>query len=63
MTFVHAYIDSEPSMVLIEAKKGGKTGLNLTRPLIIYKSRTDCDYTDDMDFIMENGVFPKDFKR
>ncbi len=63
MTFVHAYTDSEPSMVLIEAKKGGKTGLNLTRPLIIYKSRTDCDYTDDMDFIMENGVFPKDFKR
>lgn len=63
MTFVHADTDSEPSMVLIEAKKGGKCGLKLTAPLIIYKDKTHKSYTDDMDYIMEHGSFPDKFLR
>lgn len=63
ITFVHADTESESSMVLIEAKLGGKSGTQLTRPLIIYKDKGHTEYTDDMKFIMENGAFPKGYKR
>ena len=63
MTFVHADIDSEPSMVLIEGKKGGKSGLMLTKPLIIYKDKNHKEYGADMEYIMENGSFPAGYKR
>ena len=63
MTFVHADTDSEPSMVLIEGRKGGKSSLLLTKPLIIYKDKTHNAYSDDMNYIMENGSFPSSFKR
>ena len=63
MTFVHADTEAEPSMVLIDAKKGGKSGMQLTRPLIIYKDRSHKEYSDDMNYIMENGSFPKYYKR
>ena len=63
MTFVHADTDSESSMVLIEAKKGGKCGLKLTAPLIIYADREHKKYTDDMNYIMEHGSFPEKFLR
>lgn len=59
ITFVHARADAEPSMVLIEARLGGGVGAMLTRPLIIYGSGEN--YTDDMNYIMENGSFPADF--
>lgn len=36
MTFVHADAESEPSMVLIEARAGGKAGLTVTPPLILH---------------------------
>ena len=62
MTFVHANSEKEPSMVLIEAKKGGKCGLKVTRPLILYKDINNKDYTADMNYIMENGSFPKVYK-
>ena len=62
MTYVHANQTSEPSMVLIEAKKGGKCGLKLTKPLLIYKNTDNKDYSEDMSFIMENGSFPKEYR-
>ena len=62
MTYVHANEKSEPSMVLIEAKKGGKCGLKLTRPLFIYKNTDNKEYSEDMNFIMNEGVFPKIYK-
>ena len=61
MTFVHASAASKPSMVLIEAKRGGKSGINVTRPLIIYKSGSSGEYSGDMNYIMDNGSFPADF--
>lgn len=62
-TFVHANTKSEASMVLIEAKRGGKSGMMLTKPLIIYKDETNKEYGNDMQYIMENGSFPEEFKR
>ncbi len=63
MTFVHADTSSEPSMVLIEGRAGGKSSMLLTKPLIIYKDENHKEYSDDMKFIMENGSFPSGFKR
>ena len=62
MTYVHANESSEPSMVLIESKKGGKCGLKLTRPLLIYKNKDNKEYSDDMSYIMNEGSFPKEYK-
>lgn len=63
MTLVYADTSSEPSMLLIEAKKGGKSGMLVTSPLIIYEDKAHKKYSADMDFIMENGSFPSRFKR
>ena len=63
MTFVHADTDSEPSMVLVYGKRGGKGGLILTKPLIIYRDSSHAEYGDDMNYIMEHGSFPNDFIR
>ncbi len=63
MTFVHADTHSEPSMVLVEGKAGGRCSLMVTRPLIIYSDKEHREYSADMKYIMENGSFPSDFKR
>lgn len=63
ITFVHADTDSEPSMALVEGKAGGKCGLLVTKPLIIYADKAHKSYTDDMNYIMENGSFPSVYKR
>lgn len=62
MTFVHADKDSIPKMLLISGKLGGKEGLRMTAPLLIYRDREHLEYTDDMNYIMENGSFPEKFK-
>ncbi len=63
MTFVHANAEAEPSMVLIEGKRGGRSGLLLTKPLIIYKDKSHKEYGEDMSYIMDNGSFPPEYKR
>ncbi len=63
ITFVHADTYSEPSMAIVEGKAGGKSGLTVTRPLIIYSDKEHKEYSSDMNYIMENGSFPSDFKR
>ncbi len=62
MTLVYATLDSEPCMLLVEAKKGGKCGLKLTKPFIIHKSKENKEYTEDMQFVMDNGAFPKEYE-
>lgn len=37
MRFVHPYADREPGMVLIEALKGGRPGVTVEKPLILYE--------------------------
>ncbi len=63
MTFVHADTESEAAIVLIEAKRGGKSGAILTKPLLIYKDKSHKEYTDDMNYVMEFGSFPDKFRR
>ncbi|MBR6513531.1 MAG: methyltransferase [Clostridia bacterium] len=53
MTFVHATKEHQPSMVLVEGKRGGKAGLIITKPL--FMEGTDIDY------IYEKGEFPDEF--
>jgi len=61
ITFVHADTESESSMVLVEAKRGGKSGLKLTKPLLIYSDKEHKYYTQDMNYIMDNGSFPDEY--
>ena len=63
LTLVHADTASEPSMALIEAKKGGKSGMIVTAPFIIYEDKTHKKYSENMDYLMENGSFPSLYKR
>lgn len=63
ITFVHADTQAEPSMILMEAKAGGKCGLLVTKPLIIYSDKMHSEYSEDMTYIMENGTFPEGYKR
>ena len=37
MQLVHPYIDKEPNMVLIEAVRGGKSRMQVEKPLIVYE--------------------------
>lgn len=57
LTFVHANTDSAPSMLLLEAKKGAKSGCILTKPLFIYKDSTNTEYTEKTKEIYEKGFF------
>ena len=38
MQLVYPYVDKEPNMVLIEGLRGGKSRLNVEKPLIVYES-------------------------
>ncbi len=60
-TFVYASVDSEPSMLLVEGKRGGKSGMRVTKPLIVYADSEHKKYSSDMEYIMEKGSFPKSF--
>lgn len=46
MKFVHPYVDKEPNMVLIEAKKGARSRIEIEPPLIVYKR--PGVYTDEI---------------
>lgn len=48
MITVYPDTDSRPCLILTEAKKDASPSLVQAPPLIIYKSRTDRSYTDDM---------------
>lgn len=53
MTYVHATKEHQPSMVLVEGKRGGKPGLNITKPLLLDGA--------DIDYIYEKGAFSNEF--
>lgn len=46
MQLVYPYVDKEPNMVLIEAKRGGNSRLKVEKPLIVYKETGK--YTDEI---------------
>lgn len=57
-TFVYASPDHEPSIVLIEGKKGAKPSNIITKPLIL---RMDGKDTEDIKYIYERGEFGEQF--
>ena len=58
LTTVHARLSLPPSMLLLEARKGGGAGLRVSRPLIL----TDGDgSTADSEYFLANGILPEDF--
>lgn len=46
LKLVHPYITSEPSMILIEGRKGGGAEMRIEAPLVIYGA--DGKYTEEM---------------
>lgn len=46
MQLVYPFVDKEPNMVLIEASRGGKSGMKVEKPLIVYRSQGV--YTDEI---------------
>lgn len=46
MRLVYPYVDREPNMVLIEGLRGGKSRMNVEKPLIVYKE--PGKYTDEI---------------
>ena len=66
MTLVYPTASHTPSILLMEAKKGGADGIFCTRPLIIYKDNTDfsdANYTEEMKYIYSNGDFNEFYKK
>ena len=37
LRFIYPYVDKEPSMVCIEAARGGRSGLAVEKPYIMYE--------------------------
>ena len=54
LRFVHSNISSEAKMMLIEAVKGGRTGIKTERPLFIYNE--DGCYTEEMKEYYSSGT-------
>ena len=66
MTLVYPTANHVPCLMLLEAKKGSAEGMNVTKPLIIYREglpQTNENYTDDMKYIYENGAFHELYQR
>ena len=53
LTFIHANSNTPPSILLISAKLGGKSGLTVDKPIYIYKDGTS-EYTDEFENIYKN---------
>lgn len=64
MTFVHSDVSSEPSVLLVEAVKGGAGSVRVTAPLIIYRDGADISprrMTPQAQNIYDSGSF--DFEK
>ena len=57
MRFVYPYVNKEPNMVLIEAKKGANSRVTVEKPLIVYKAVGE--YTDEIYDIYKPEVYDK----
>lgn len=60
LCFVSARASLSPSMVLLEARRGGKPGLFVTPPLLL---REDGKDSADMAYILQHGKFPVPYER
>ncbi len=65
MTLVHADPFTPPSIILLDTVLGGKSGMVITRPLLIYEGEKAGlrTYTQDMKQVMEDGCLPQATER
>ena len=65
MTLVYPDAKSRPSIVLVEGRLGGASGLLVTKPLIMHPDASEkpLKYTEDLAHIYENGEFGKEYER
>lgn len=66
LTLVYPTVSHAPCLLLLEAKKNGAPGLYVTPPLLIYRAgmaQTNENYTDEMKYIYENGVFHEQYQK
>lgn len=56
LTFIHKDTDTPPSLLLISAKLGGKSGMTTSAPVYIYKNGTN-EYTEEYSKIYESCTF------
>lgn len=56
LTFIHKNTDTPPSLLLISAKKGGKSGMVVDAPVYVYKNGTN-EYTEEYSKIYEACTF------
>lgn len=57
LVLVYPTAEDKPCLLLCEAKKGASPSLSVSRPLIIYRSKGDTAYTDDMQAIYDRFSF------
>ena len=60
MTFVHAHENKEPSIVLVDAIKGGAPSLKITKPLFLYSSSDSGEMSDESRAIYSRCSFYED---
>ena len=53
LTFIHTNTHTPPSLLLIQGKKGARSGLTVDKPIYIYKDGTS-EYTEEFARIYEN---------
>ena len=53
LTFIHQNSSTPPSLLLISAKLGGKSGLTIDKPIYIYKNNSN-EYTDEYQAIYDS---------
>ncbi len=53
LVFVYPTVHDRPCLVLVEAKKGGASGMVVSQPLLIYADDTKKTYTPEMERIYE----------
>lgn len=56
LTFIHTNTHTPPSLLLISAKLGGKSGLIIDKPVYIYRDGA-CEYTEQYSKIYERCSF------
>ncbi|MBQ7906485.1 MAG: methyltransferase [Clostridia bacterium] len=56
LTFIHPNSDTPPSLLLIQAKLGAKSGMVVDKPVYIYKNGTQ-EYTCEFEAIYKNCSF------
>lgn len=63
MTLVYPDAHSAPCLMLVEGKKGAKSGMFVTKPLLLHENASASPLTDtaDCQSIYENGDFPDEY--